>query len=457
MPTKHLELYPNTTLEAISDPIVLGKEYERRESKTKQLMKRLYNQKYSIRRISSSFRSIDLSHLPASLEVYINRREFVPDTMLPKSLKYLEWRILAFDRSPTYLGLEFKDSIPEESIGSLKLLSKSLSGKSIKRIPSNTVKALISNVNKDIEPPDGLRSLYITREVKKLPESLEELVLDYYSCKSIPDIPRNLKRLCIKANINHIKASRTEPIAFFPESLEELSLEFSGEGKIGYIGKFPSRLRKLHIQCDSHAMPICLASLPDSIQDLSLLGSIQLPDILPSKLRILNVDKVVWPTLPSSLKELYVQGISRIYSLPAGLRKLEALHSTLAYSELPSSLESLSIYSIQCKLPEGLRALSIMVHYGTIELPEKLETLRIYLGSFEILEFPRNLRELYLAGDGEKRIGKLPLYLERLTIMHYAEEIEYPERIQSISVQTVPMDRDTGRKRYPSNMEIVQI
>lgn len=237
-----------------------------------------------------------------------------------------------------------------------------------------------------------------------MPETLEEL--KYFSGLHDfdvfpPNIPQRLKKL-------HAVVLYKELLESLPESLEELSLYFDESIDVICISKLPSKLKRLYIRNNS-GNAISIGPLSDSIQDLSLLGyRTQLPDVLPCNLRLLNVDKIIWSTLSSSLRELYVKGRCKIHSLPAGLKKLDALGSTLVHWKLPDSLEFLALRKIKCRLPNKLRHLSLMVHHGLLELPEKLETLEIISGGFRIVKFPENLRELAVQGEEEKEIGDLP-------------------------------------------------
>jgi hypothetical protein len=455
LPKKHLELYSYDN-ERLFDSIVLEKEYMRSERKTRVLMRSLYKENYTIRSVRSKFKSIDLTKLPDTLEVYINMNNHAPNAILPRNLKYLEWNIkrniqlnheqITSLSGTIRIGLEFKDSTNEESIESLNI-------KCLERIPDNAIGVIMTDEGEEIENiklPDSLKRLYCVHRLEKFPSALEELNIRCYSYDHIPEFPQKLKIL-------HITINKEFPLNF-PESLEEISIKLDG-CKMRCINGFPSRLKKLHISYNNYndKDTLSIGSLPDSIQELTLTGSIQLPIVLPFNLRILSVNKIIWNKFPSSLKELYVNGISRIYSLPAGIKKIEAPHSVFTYNsniDKLSKLESLSIYCIECsKLPETLRSLSITFHNGILELPEKLESLSVISGNYEIKRFPKNLRKLYITGNGEKKIGELPPYLEMLTVKKYNKEIRLNERLRYLSTdETIEL-----LDRYPKNIEVIYV
>jgi hypothetical protein len=394
---------------------------------------------------AGAFSSSKSLHLPDTLEeLYLGRNIGQLPLRLPKGLKsfsggyFFTQEIESLPQTLVSLSLDIQHyyrKLPKLPSGLKALSIKDISMLPDHILPNSLRELVIGHIPEDMRLPN-LKVLYTKSNISNLPETLEELHYFGNSGLNISNLPKNLKKLYLNAFDEHEVAA----LANLSELKELTLIKPSSSEAVGVIPRLSSSLKRLTIQTSLYSTNIISLSLPDSIQELTISGYIKI-DKFPYHLKKLSVDRLSDDIeLPSNLEELAIHDFSSLPKLPHKLKKLDAPMVTVrATCALPRSLEFLSVNSIESPLPSRLRVLILTYYNGILRLPDTLEVLKIFAGSFEIQSLPKNLRVLSITGDGNiNKIENLPEYLEKLRMPSCQGMTSLPKRLKILSTDVTP-------------------
>lgn len=245
-------------------------------------------------------------------------------------------------------------------------------------------------------------------------DTLSEVYFDY------------LGRIC-KLNFHFLSSAEFNNL---PNSIEKMSFTSNI-----ICDKFPPYLKDLKINFfagSTHTKP---TNLPETLINLNLWGSFNLPlDFLPKKLKRLilwNVFNHPIDNLPSSLTHLSLGKAFNhpLNNLPKSIKFLELKnnlvefkHLTIKYIKLGCS-EIPTYSSITHAYYDGTIRSNLTTQYS-IELitnwPSRLQSL-VFLDTYDrpLINLPKTLKYLDVGSDFNQKINNLPQNLKKLTVGFY--------------------------------------
>lgn len=235
----------------------------------------------------------------------------------------------------------------------------------------------------------------ITKEHKKILEKYEVIIFGKEFNQKIENIPPSIKAIIFAGNDMNNNSEFNQPITNLGENIEYLYLHSSFDQELDNL---PRQLKYLIIKSYELSTPINY--LPETLEYLVIKNKQFIIHSLPSNLKELYIDGIMnyeigMPKLPNELKTLYLRSNNGYFNRDNTL-------------EFPDTLEKLIIFDYPWNSTNSTKLINVMKDY--LENKKLSKTLKILI-------LPQYMCQVY------PELKELAKYIENITFKFVGNEL----------------------------------